>query len=166
MRSCEIGTVMFGRRPDGSEVPAALDLVRPAIPRRTYTQSHIDYVIEVCEHVARGASGLTGYRILDEPATLRHFLATFEPLGLNARGQHREPGSGFHRPDLLLLVTDGAAASCHPVPEQRTVDRDWLGRVEELQQYLGEPRRLVHVRKCSDCSKTSRVLPGIAACAW
>jgi tryptophanase len=44
------------------------------------TQSHIDYVIEVCEHVARGASELTGYRIVDEPPTLRHFTATFEPL--------------------------------------------------------------------------------------
>ena len=43
VRGCEIGTVMFGRQPDGSEVPAALDLVRLAIPRRTYTQSHIDY---------------------------------------------------------------------------------------------------------------------------
>ena len=81
MRSCEIGTVMFGSQPDGSEMPAPLDLVRLAIPRRTYTQSHIDYVIEVCEHVARGAGELTGYRIVDEPAALRHFTATFEPLG-------------------------------------------------------------------------------------
>ncbi|MGZ4594626.1 MAG: tryptophanase, partial [Actinomycetes bacterium] len=81
VRSCEIGTVMFGLQPDGSEVPAALDLVRLAIPRRTYTQSHIDYVIEVCEQVALGAPQLTGYRILDEPAALRHFSATFEPLG-------------------------------------------------------------------------------------
>ena len=81
VRSVEIGTVMFGRQPDGSEVPAALDLVRLAIPRRTYTQSHIDYVIEVCEHVARGAGDLTGYRIVDEPASLRHFTSTFEPLG-------------------------------------------------------------------------------------
>ncbi len=81
VRSCEIGTVMFGRRPDGSEVPAPLDLVRLAIPRRTYTQSHIDYVIEVCEHVAREAGELTGYRIVDEPAALRHFTATFEPVG-------------------------------------------------------------------------------------
>ena len=81
VRSIEIGTVMFGRRPDGSEVPAALDLVRLAIPRRTYTQSHIDYVIEVCEHVARHAGELRGYRIVDEPPALRHFTATFEPLG-------------------------------------------------------------------------------------
>ena len=52
VRACEIGTVMFGRQPDGSERPANLDLVRLAIPRRTYTQSHIDYVIEVCAEVA------------------------------------------------------------------------------------------------------------------
>jgi len=81
VRSIEIGTVMFGRQPDGTEVPAALDLVRLAIPRRTYTQSHIDYVIEVCEHVARHAPDLTGYRIVDEPPALRHFTARFEPLG-------------------------------------------------------------------------------------
>ncbi len=80
IRSCEIGTVMFGRRPDGSEQPAAMDLVRLAIPRRTYTQSHIDYVIEVCEAVARRAADLPGYRIESEPAQLRHFTARFSPI--------------------------------------------------------------------------------------
>ena len=80
IRSCEIGTVMFGRLPDGSERPAAMDLVRLAIPRRTYTQSHIDYVIEVCAHVAERASELRGYEIESEPAALRHFTARFEPL--------------------------------------------------------------------------------------
>ncbi len=57
IRGCEIGTVMFGRHPDGSEPPAAMDLVRLAIPRRTYTQSHIDYVIEVCAQVAERRGG-------------------------------------------------------------------------------------------------------------
>jgi tryptophanase len=80
VRSCEIGSVMFGRQPDGSEAPAALELVRLAIPRRTYTQSHVDYVIEVCEQVAAMASDLRGYRIVDEPPALRHFTARFEPL--------------------------------------------------------------------------------------
>ena len=80
IRGCEIGTVMFGRRPDGSEQPAAMDLVRLAIPRRTYTQSHIDYVIEVCERLARRAAELRGLRIVEEPATLRHFTARFAPL--------------------------------------------------------------------------------------
>ncbi|HEX2706146.1 MAG TPA: tryptophanase, partial [Candidatus Lustribacter sp.] len=63
IRSCEIGTVMFGRHPDGSEVPATMDLVRLAIPRRTYTQSHIDYVIEVFEQVVAQADALPAYRI-------------------------------------------------------------------------------------------------------
>jgi len=80
VRGCEIGTVMFGRHPDGSETASAMELVRLAIPRRTYTQSHIDYVIEVCEEVARRAPQLRGYRITQEPKQLRHFTARFEPL--------------------------------------------------------------------------------------
>ncbi len=80
IRGCEIGTVMFGRRPDGSEQPAAMDLVRLAIPRRTYTQSHIDYVVEVVRWVAGRADELRGLRIVDEPPALRHFTARFEPL--------------------------------------------------------------------------------------
>jgi tryptophanase len=79
IRGCEIGTVMFGRKPDGSERPAALDLVRLAIPRRTYTQSHMDYVIEVCAEVASNATHLSGYRITEQPPELRHFTARFEP---------------------------------------------------------------------------------------
>jgi tryptophanase len=81
IRSCEIGTVMFGRQPDGTEKPAAMELVRLAIPRRTYTQSHIDYVIEVVTGVAKNASSLPGYRMAYEPAALRHFTARFEPIG-------------------------------------------------------------------------------------
>jgi tryptophanase len=81
IRSVEIGTVMFGRRPDGTEEPAAMDLVRLAIPRRTYTQSHIDYVVEVVGSVASAASSLVAYRILEEPPQLRHFTARFEPIG-------------------------------------------------------------------------------------
>jgi tryptophanase len=80
VRGCEIGTVMFGRRPDGSEEPAAMDLVRLAIPRRTYTQSHIDYVIEVCTAVAERRSELRGLRMISEPTSLRHFTARFEPV--------------------------------------------------------------------------------------
>ena len=80
IRSCEIGTVMFGRHPDGSEQPAAMDLVRLAIPRRTYTQSHVDYVIEVCERILDRAGDLPGYRIVEEPPALRHFTARFAPL--------------------------------------------------------------------------------------
>jgi tryptophanase len=80
VRSCEIGTVMFGLQPDGSERPAAMDLVRLAIPRRTYTQSHIDYVIEVSERLGKEASHLGGYRIVEAPPQLRHFTARFEPV--------------------------------------------------------------------------------------
>ena len=81
VRACEIGSVMFGRQPDGSEVPAAMELVRLAIPRRTYTQSHVDYVIEVVSAVARDAASLPGYRMTYEPAALRHFTARYEPVG-------------------------------------------------------------------------------------
>ena len=80
IRSCEIGTVMFGRQPDGTETPAAMELVRLAIPRRTYTQSHIDYVIEVVTSVAKDAASLPGYRMVHEPTALRHFTAQFEPI--------------------------------------------------------------------------------------
>lgn len=81
IRGCEIGTVMFGLRPDGTEQEAAMELVRLAIPRRTYTQSHIDYVIEVCHAVAAKADALRGYTIVEQPPALRHFTAKFAPLG-------------------------------------------------------------------------------------
>ena len=80
IRSVEIGTVMFGRRADGSEREGPMDLVRLAIPRRTYTQSHIDYVIEVVQRVAQSADELPGYRIVEEPPALRHFTARFAPI--------------------------------------------------------------------------------------
>ena len=79
IRSCEIGSVMFGRQPDGSERPAAMELVRLAIPRRTYTQSHVDYVIEVVTAVADDAPTLPAYEITYEPRSLRHFTARFRP---------------------------------------------------------------------------------------
>ncbi|MCK6547600.1 tryptophanase [Myxococcota bacterium] len=79
VRGCEIGTVMFGMRPDGTEVPAQNDLVRLAIPRRVYTQSHMDYVIEVVTRVASRANEMRGYRIVEQPPSLRHFTARFEP---------------------------------------------------------------------------------------
>jgi tyrosine phenol-lyase len=78
VRGVEIGTVMFGLHPDGSETPAAMDLVRLAIPRRVYTQSHIDYVAEVVAAVAARREALRGYRITSSPKVLRHFTARFE----------------------------------------------------------------------------------------
>ena len=80
VRACEIGTVMFGRKPDGSEQPAAMDLVRLAMPRRVYTQSHADYVVETFAEIAAAKDRLKGYRIVWEPPALRHFTARFAPL--------------------------------------------------------------------------------------
>ena len=80
VRGVEIGTVMFGLHPDGSETPAAMDLVRLAIPRRVYTQSHIDLVAEGVIEVARGKDALRGYRMVSSPRRLRHFTAQFAPL--------------------------------------------------------------------------------------
>lgn len=81
VRSVEIGSVMFGRQPDGSEKPAALELVRLAFPRRMYTQSHVDYLAEVLAHVAEIKESIRGVRIVEAPEVLRHFSARFEPMG-------------------------------------------------------------------------------------
>lgn len=81
IRGCEIGTVMFGRKPDGNEEPAAMDLVRLAMPRRVYTQSHADYVVEVCEELLSARETIKGMTITNEPSMLRHFTANFEPIG-------------------------------------------------------------------------------------
>jgi tyrosine phenol-lyase len=81
IRSVEIGSVMFGKYDElGRLVPARMELVRLAIPRRVYTQSHIDYVIEVVDESFRNRKSLGGYRILEEPPILRHFTAKFEPV--------------------------------------------------------------------------------------
>ena len=80
IRACEIGTVMFGLKPDGSEEPAEMDLVRLAMPRRVYTQSHADYLVEVFEEVVRRRGELRGLRIVSQAQQLRHFTARFEPL--------------------------------------------------------------------------------------
>jgi len=80
IRSSEIGSVMFGMKPDGKEQAAGMELVRLAIPRRLYTQSHIDYVCEIAAVVAEIAKSLRGDRIVSAPKQLRHFTARFEPL--------------------------------------------------------------------------------------
>ncbi|HEY0787622.1 MAG TPA: tryptophanase [Thermoanaerobaculia bacterium] len=79
IRGVEIGSVMFGMRPDGTEEPAAMELVRLAIPRRLYTQSHIDYVAEAVIYVAKMKDSIPAYRIAHAPKVLRHFTARFEP---------------------------------------------------------------------------------------
>jgi tryptophanase len=79
VRGVEIGSVMLGRRlEDGTEEPAPMELVRLAIPRRTYTQSHVDYVGEVMIAVAARAGELRGMRIVEQAPWLRHFTARFE----------------------------------------------------------------------------------------
>jgi tyrosine phenol-lyase len=82
IRSVEIGSVMFGRKDKetGKFIPHTMELVRLAIPRRVYTQSHIDYVVEVITEVYKNRDKLKGYRIVWEAPLLRHFTARFEPV--------------------------------------------------------------------------------------
>jgi tryptophanase len=77
IRGCEIGTAMFGKQPDGSEAPAKLDLVRLAIPRRVYTQSHMDYMLELILEVHANRHRLRGMRFAWQPPALRHFTGKF-----------------------------------------------------------------------------------------
>jgi tryptophanase len=81
IRAVEIGSVMFGKKDaSGGLIPASMELVRLAIPRRVYTQSHIEYVIEVFEKLYAERESARGYRITWEPPFLRHFTAKFEPI--------------------------------------------------------------------------------------
>jgi tyrosine phenol-lyase len=82
IRAVEIGSVMFGKfDPEtGEERPAAMELVRLAIPRRVYTQSHIDYVVEAILEVFARRERFPGYRITHQARFLRHFSARFEPV--------------------------------------------------------------------------------------
>jgi tryptophanase len=80
VRGAEIGTFMFGLQPDGTEKPAAMELVRLAFPRRVYTQSHADYVLEVIRATHDQRKQLPGYRIVEQARTLRHFTARLEPI--------------------------------------------------------------------------------------
>ncbi|MHC4216896.1 MAG: tryptophanase [Planctomycetota bacterium] len=84
VRSCEIGSIMLGDQ-------ATMELVRLAVPRRTYTQSHIDYVVEVVGEVKKRAGELRGFRIAEHAGALRHFTARFERLG--------DPAVSGSRPD-------------------------------------------------------------------
>ncbi|TLY29447.1 MAG: tryptophanase, partial [Nitrospirae bacterium] len=80
IRTGEIGNAMFGRNVGGREIPSDMDLVRMAIPRRAYTQSHIDYVVEVAEHVFKPRETLRGFRVIRQAPVLRHFTIEFEPV--------------------------------------------------------------------------------------
>ncbi len=82
IRAVEIGSMMFGKpRPDGTEVPAVLELVRLTIPRRVYTQSHIDYVVEVITRANANKNAIRGLQITYQAPFLRHFTARLAPIG-------------------------------------------------------------------------------------
>jgi tyrosine phenol-lyase len=82
IRAVEVGSVMFGAKDPASGAPVAArhELVRLAVPRRVYTQSHIDYVVEAIVEVFAQRQQARGYRIVEEPEFLRHFTAKFAPL--------------------------------------------------------------------------------------
>ncbi|UCF95639.1 MAG: hypothetical protein JSW39_14470 [Desulfobacterales bacterium] len=82
IRSCEIGSVMFGQTDprNGTFKPAKLELVRLAIPRRVYTQSHMDYVVECIGEIFQKRNTIQGMRLTYAPSILRHFTAQFGPL--------------------------------------------------------------------------------------
>ena len=82
VRSVEIGSVMFGKtdKETGEFIPPPMELVRLAIPRRVYTQSHIDYLAEVIIEVYKKRNELKGFEIVYEAPMLRHFTAKFKPI--------------------------------------------------------------------------------------
>jgi tryptophanase len=82
IRGVEVGTVMFGRKdPEtGAEIPAQMELVRLAMPRRVYTQSHVDFMVEAIIDVFRRRDDIGGFRFTYQAPALRHFTADFEPL--------------------------------------------------------------------------------------
>ena len=82
IRSVEIGSLMFGKYDENHIlVPAKMELVRLAIPRRVYTQSHIDYVAEVIIEVFRKRESIKGLQIIEEAPMLRHFTVKLKPVG-------------------------------------------------------------------------------------
>ena len=105
---------MFGRQPDGREVPARYDLVRLAMPRRVYTQSHADYLIEVFAEVVAQAANLRGMRITYEAPQMRHFHRQFrapvrrEPEltdgAITGSGRHSSLAQIAHVPDGAIRV--------------------------------------------------------------
>lgn len=82
IRSVELGSVAFAYPdPDTGEMHfPEMELVRLALPRRTYTQSHLDYVVNILKNITAKKKSLSGYRILKAPKLMRHFSATFEPI--------------------------------------------------------------------------------------
>ena len=111
VRSCEIGSVMLGDE-------ATMELVRLAVPRRTYTQSHIDYVVEVILEVKQRAGELGGFRIAEQAGALRHFTARFEPVSATTAS-----GRGA-RPDEERDHDGETVSSCDEERKDRDQKRD------------------------------------------
>lgn len=80
IRSIEIGSLMFGRQPDGSEIQAKHELLRLALPRRVYNKSHFDYIANVLSAIVAKKQTLKGFKIIKETKTLRHFNSLLAPL--------------------------------------------------------------------------------------
>ena len=78
IRSVEIGSFMFGKTENGKFIPSTMELLRLAIPRRVYTQSHIDFVIEVFERIHAKKDQIKGVKIVEEPPFLRHFSSKLD----------------------------------------------------------------------------------------
>lgn len=85
IRSVEVGSVMLGKKDPGTqtEIPAPAELVRMAMPRRVYTQSHVDYMVEMMSYLKPNFDRLQGLEITYEPKMLRHFTAQFRPVAIN-----------------------------------------------------------------------------------
>ncbi len=81
IRSVEVGSLMFGKGTSGDFKPAPMELVRLAFPRRVYTQSHVDFIIEVFGFLVGRKKSIRGLEIVEEPKTLRHFTAKLKPIG-------------------------------------------------------------------------------------
>ncbi|MBI4656125.1 MAG: tryptophanase [Elusimicrobia bacterium] len=91
IRGVEIGTLMFGKRDSaGNFIPANMELVRLAIPRRVYTQSHVDYVVEVFAELAKRKKSIKGLEIVEAPPVLTHFTVKLRPINAAGVGGRRK----------------------------------------------------------------------------
>jgi len=82
IRTCDIGSYMMGNDPDTKkQLRSEFEFTRFAIPRRVYTQAHLDIIVEALTAIKERANSVRGYRIIWEPPILRHFQAHLEPVG-------------------------------------------------------------------------------------